>query len=284
MRRIAHISDLHFGRHSAPIADALVQSVNAHQPHLIALSGDFTQRARNSEFAEARRFLDRLPQPKLLVPGNHDIPLYDIFSRFLRPLTKYDFHFANLGQPANFFRDDEIAILGLNTARRLKQKNGRVSLEQMQEIERALGGVPNDLFKVLVTHHPLAIPYGAPTMQLAGRAMPTLEIIRNAGVHLLLSGHHHRAGSGSSVEVGAGGSVLVLHAGTAISTRTRGIEGNTYNMIDIADREVCVRLMDYGGDTFKEVSRNGYLFDVGGWRKLAGPADGVARIACGDVP
>lgn len=266
MRRIAHISDLHFGRHSAPIAEALFRSVNDNQPHLIALSGDFTQRARNSEFAEARRFLDRLPQPKLLVPGNHDIPLYDIFSRFLRPLTKYDRHFATLGQPANFFRDDEIAILGLNTARRLTQKNGRVSLEQMREIERALGGVPNDLFKVLVTHHPLAIPHGAPTVQLAGRAMPTLEIIRNAGVHLLLSGHHHRAGSGSSVEVGAGGSVLVLHAGTAISTRTRGIEGNTYNMIDIAGREVSVGLMNFSGDRFKEARRDIFLLVDGGWR------------------
>ena len=268
MRRIAHISDLHFGWHSTPIAEALIQSVNEHQPHLIALSGDFTQRARNSEFAEARLFLDRLPQPKLLVPGNHDIPLYNIFNRFLRPFTKYDHHFSTLGQPANFFRDDEIAILGINTARRLKQKNGRVSIEQMREIERALGDVPNSIFKVLVTHHPLAAPFGTPAVKLAGRAMPALEIIRKAGIHLLLSGHHHRAGSGSSVEVGAGGSVLVLHAGTAISTRTRGMEGNTYNLIDIADREVSVGLMDYGGDRFKEKSRTGFLFNDHGWRLI----------------
>lgn len=98
MRRIAHISDLHFGRHSGAVVESLLNSINVHQPDIIALSGDFTQRARTSEFVAARRFLDRLPQPKILVPGNHDVPLYNLFNRF-RPLTKYDHHFGSLSQP-----------------------------------------------------------------------------------------------------------------------------------------------------------------------------------------
>jgi 3',5'-cyclic AMP phosphodiesterase CpdA len=268
MRRIAHISDLHFGRHSTPMAEALLASVNDSSPHLIALSGDFTQRARQEEFAEARRFLDRLPQPKLLVPGNHDVPLYNVFSRFLRPFTKYDRHFAALGQPANFFRDEEIAALGINTARSFTRKNGRVSIEQMKQIGDVFREIPGSLFKVLVTHHPLAFPIGAPSLELAGRATRALEIIKSAGVHLLLSGHHHRALSGSNAEVGADGSILVLHAGTAISTRTRGGEGNSYNMLDIAGETVAVRLMEFSSDQFKEKRIDRFSFDGKRWTQI----------------
>jgi 3',5'-cyclic AMP phosphodiesterase CpdA len=267
MRTIAHISDLHFGRHSEVTAEALIASVNDSNPHLIALSGDFTQRARHSEFAEARRFLDRLPQPKLLVPGNHDVPLYNIFSRFLRPFTKYDHHFAALGQPANFFRDEEIAVLGINTARSFTRKNGRISIEQMQRIGDVFREIPGGIAKVLVTHHPLAFPIGSPSLELAGRAARALEIIKTAGVHLLLSGHHHRASSGSNAEVDADGTVLVLHAGTAISTRTRGSEGNSYNLLDIDGGRVSVRLMEYVEDSFQEKRIDRFAIDGNRWRR-----------------
>ena len=134
MRRIAQISDLHFGRHSHGVMEDLLASVNHHHPDLIALSGDFTQRARHAEFAEARRFLDRIPHPKLVVPGNHDVPLYNVFARFLTPFAKYDHYVRPIGHPAGFFRDDEIAVLGLNTARRFTRKNGRLSIKQIAQI------------------------------------------------------------------------------------------------------------------------------------------------------
>jgi 3',5'-cyclic AMP phosphodiesterase CpdA len=267
MRRIAHISDLHFGRHSDAVAEDLFNSITAHAPDIIALSGDFTQRAKTSEFEAARRFLDRLPQPKLMVPGNHDVPLYNIFSRFLRPFTRYNFHFGTLGQPANFYSDAEIAMLGVNTARSFTRKNGRVSAEQMQEITDVLGGLPTSTFKILVTHHPLASPEGAPTQELAGRAIRAMNVVKKAGVHLLLSGHHHRAVSGGNVELEAGGSVLVLHAGTAISTRTRGGDGNSYNLLEIAGDAVSVRLMEHVDSGFQETTASRFAFDGKRWRK-----------------
>ena len=108
--------------------------MNDNRPDLVALSGDFTQRARHAEFAEARRFLDRISQPKLVVPGNHDVPLYNMFARFLIPFAKYDHYVSPVGYPASFFHDGEIAILGLNTARSFTRKNGRVSVEQIAQI------------------------------------------------------------------------------------------------------------------------------------------------------
>ena len=58
-------------------------------PDLIAISGDLTQRAREREFVQAQAFLHTLPDPKIVVPGNHDVPLYNIVARFLAPLERY---------------------------------------------------------------------------------------------------------------------------------------------------------------------------------------------------
>lgn len=265
MRRIAHISDLHFGRHSDAVAEALLRSISDRKPDIIALSGDFTQRAKTSEFIAARDFLNRIPQPKLLVPGNHDVPLYNIFNRFLRPFVKYDFHFAQIGQAGNFYSDEEIAVLGINTARRLTRKNGRVSAEQMTEIAEVLGTLPPSIFKILVTHHPLASPEAPSRLELAGRSVRAMAFVRDAGVHLLLSGHHHRALSGGNAELEGGGSVLVLHAGTAISTRTRGGAANSYNFVEIAGRTVSVRLMEHIENEFREMSVSHFSFKSNRW-------------------
>jgi 3',5'-cyclic AMP phosphodiesterase CpdA len=267
MRTIAQISDLHFGRHDCTVMEDLLTSVNDNRPDLVAVSGDFTQRARHAEFVEARRFLDRILQPKLVVPGNHDVPLYNVLARLLRPLTKYDNYILPVGYPANFFHDDEIAVLGLNTTRRFNRKNGRVSMAQIAQIGRVFRDVPQETFKVLVTHHPLGTPSGEAPLKLAGRSRVALQAIANAGVHLLLSGHHHRALSGSIADIGGRGSVLVLHAGTAISTRLRGGEGNTYNLIQIAKERVSIRLMEWKtGQGFHENRIMSYVFNELRWR------------------
>lgn len=271
MKTIAHISDLHFGRHSDIAAEALLESIAQHKPDLVAISGDFTQRARTSEFAAARRFLDRITQPKLFVPGNHDIPLYNIFNRFLRPLRNYDRHFASAAMPLNLYRDDEVAVLGINTARRFTRKSGRISDEQLQEATNVFGPLPESTLKVLVTHHPLASPEGSAMPELAGRAARAMTVLKQVGVRLLLSGHHHTAVSGGhvDVEVEAGGAVLVLHAGTAISTRTRGGEGNSYNMLELDGHTARVHVLGFGEARFRELASAAYAFDGKRWLSRA---------------
>ena len=280
MRTIAQISDLHFGRHSTTVAEDLLASVSRHDPQLVVLSGDFTQRARHEEFVEARRFLARIPQPKLVVPGNHDVPLYNVVARFLAPLAKYEQYVSPAGLAGSFFRDQEISVLGINTARRFTRKNGRVSLEQMGQIRRIFADVPKSVFKALVTHHPLGVPTDADPVELAGRALLALEAIANAGVHLLFSGHHHRALSGHLVdELGCRAAVLILHAGTAISTRMRGNEGNSYNLVRIAETSVDVSVMAWqAGSGFGESRRTAYAFADGKWH-AASPGRPLAPAA-----
>jgi 3',5'-cyclic AMP phosphodiesterase CpdA len=253
MRTIAQISDLHFGRHDSTVAEDLLASLARACPDLVAVSGDFTQRARAAEFAQARRFLSRIPQPILVVPGNHDMPLYDLFGRFLSPFAKYNRYISPVGLPGCFFHDGEIAVLGLNTARRLTGKHGRVSLEQIAHVGRVFEAVPRERFKALVTHHPLGFPAGEP-LRLAGRSLLALNALAAAGVHLLLSGHHHRAASGHlEPAFSCKGPVLILHAGTAISTRTRGVESNSYNVVRIAGCRVAIGIMEWAaGQGFRE--------------------------------
>jgi 3',5'-cyclic AMP phosphodiesterase CpdA len=267
MRTIAQISDLHFGRHNSAAAEDLLASVNEHRPDLVALSGDLTQRAQHTEFAEARRFLNRLDPPKLVVPGNHDVPLFNVISRFVMPFAKYNRYIMPAGLPAGYYVDDQIAVLGVNTARRFTAKSGRVSLEQIAHIRRVFDEVPPNTFKAVVTHHPLAFPAEEPTLELAGRSALALATLAESGVHLLLSGHHHRATSGHSVaEMVSGNSILVLHAGTAISTRIRGSEGNTYNLLCIDENQVTVTVMEWAaGLGFRENRKRAYALKDGRW-------------------
>jgi 3',5'-cyclic AMP phosphodiesterase CpdA len=269
MRTIAQISDLHFGRHSTTAAEDLLASLAANAPDLVVISGDFTQRARRAEFIQARHFLNRIPQPKLVVPGNHDMPLYDLLGRFMTPFAKYHHYVSPVGLQGDLFRDEEIAVLGLNTARRFTRKSGRISMEQIAQIRRTFSDAPPEVFKALATHHPLGFPSGERPLQLAGRSAPALEAIAAAGVHLLMSGHHHRALSGDrDIGIGAKGSVLILHAGTAISTRVRGSEGNSYNLIRVAGARLSISVMTrIAGGGFCEGRSVSFELQQGRWQR-----------------
>src|SRR3954451_17492079 len=112
MRTIVHLSDLHFGRVNPLLLDPLLKIVKEIGPDVVAVSGDLTQRARSHQFQQARSFLDALPKPQIVVPGNHDIPLHNVFARFLEPLTKYEHYITEDLQPA--YEDEEVMIVGVN--------------------------------------------------------------------------------------------------------------------------------------------------------------------------
>ena len=203
MRTIAHLSDLHFGRHRVTIVEDLLRSIKEQQPDLVALSGDFTQRAKTSEFAEAERFLQRIEAPKLVVPGNHDVPLYNLFDRAFRAFRNYNRYIEPYNQPGGVFRDAELLAVGINTARRFTRKNGRLSHEQIAQINSVFSAASDQFVKVLITHHPLDFAMGQAAVQVAGRSDLALAAVVESGVHLLLSGHHHRAHSGAMARLTA---------------------------------------------------------------------------------
>jgi len=129
MRVLAHLSDLHFGRSEAAVVSSLVSALEKVRPDLIVISGDLTQRARPAQFREARAFLDALGAPTLVVPGNHDVPLYNVLQRFFTPLGRYRRYIGRDTEPV--YHDEEIAVVGVNTARAATFKGGRVAAGQL---------------------------------------------------------------------------------------------------------------------------------------------------------
>lgn len=270
VRRIAHLSDLHFGRHETVLAEALLGELCASPPDLIVISGDLTQRARRAQFAAARAFLDRLPRPVLAVPGNHDVPLYDVTRRFLRPLARYRRYVCADTQPS--FCDSEIAVLGINTARSATFSNGRVSHAQADAIRAHFLRVPADRFRVLVAHHPMMAPPSAPDLPILGRSAMALEAIAEAGVHLVLTGHFHRPFSAdlASAHAAMRRSVLIIEAGTAVSRRLRD-EPNSYNVLELDRDRLRCTVRAWQGRAFAAVETAGYRLVAERWVRAASP-------------
>ena len=238
MRTIVHLSDLHFGRLDARLVQPLLTAIRDVSPELIAISGDLTQRARRNQFAEARAFIQSLEHPYLVVPGNHDVPLYDVARRFLRPLARYRKFVADDLEPSHV--DDEIAVIGLNSARSLTFGRGRLNDRQIARAAERLRGVDRRVIKIIVTHHPFDLPddYGAE--HLVGRAKNAMTRFAEAGADLFLAGHLHVSHIGRTAERYkiAGHSALVVQAGT-ISARLRG-EPNSFNVLRVNRPDITV--------------------------------------------
>ena len=130
IRTLIHLSDLHFGKVDPAIIPGLLDFLRVTKPDLVAISGDLTQRARTAEFLEARKFLDAIPFPKIVVPGNHDVPLHNVFARLFRKLDRFRRFISQDLEP--FYVDDDIAAAGVNTARALTGKNGRSTVNSSQ--------------------------------------------------------------------------------------------------------------------------------------------------------
>ncbi len=263
MPRLIHLSDLHFGAHDPVLVEAVERRLDEEKPDLVVVSGDFTQRARTEQFEEAGAFLMRLREAGhevLAVPGNHDVPLYDVLRRFLSPLARYKRYIDNSLCP--FIQIDGAAVLGINTARSLTFKNGHISEEQMDMIRDTFAGTDNRQPRILVTHHPLfALPVGdGPKLgELMDDHELALDAIADAGVDLLLAGHNHRASvndAGSLVK--GAGKALVIQAGTATSTRTRD-ELQSFNRIEIDGSGVRVTIQRWDGAGF--VSGDSQFFE-----------------------
>ena len=258
IRTVIHLSDLHFGRVDEQVYSPLIEAVRTLKPDLIAVSGDLTQRARNAEFQAAREFLDALPQPQIVVPGNHDVPLHNVYSRFRSGLDRFYRGITEDRHP--FYSDSEIAVLGVNTARALVFKGGRINAAQITRIEESFHPLHGRV-KILVAHHPFDLPEHLEQHDLVGRAKMALAAIARCGVDMVLSGHLHVTSSMVS------GPAIFVQGGTALSTRGRG-EANSFNVIRAELNRIAVEQHSWDGDTFRLLSAGQFHRANAAWHRV----------------
>jgi 3',5'-cyclic AMP phosphodiesterase CpdA len=267
MRTLVHLSDIHFGRVNYATIEPLLEAVRQTEPDLVAISGDLTQRARPMEFREARAFLDALPKPQIVVPGNHDIPLHNLYARFVRKFDHYAEHISADLEP--FFLDGEMAVAGINTARPNTWKGGRINRAQIVRAHERLCGDLGDRIRIVVTHHPFELPRGMPASSLVGRAHMAMQKFADCGADLFLAGHLHlgyTAHTAERYEI-KGHSALVVQAGTATSSRGRG-EQNSFNVIKIARPSISVERFSWDPESsvFRSAELQNFRLDNGVWR------------------
>lgn len=262
--RIAHLGDLHFGAHSERVAKALVDDLSALAPDTVVVSGDFTQIGSVAEFREANEFLESLPAPVIAVPGNHDIPAYNLWERFTDPYGRYRHFISDELEP--FVRFDGVVVAGLKTTRRalfgLNWSDGAISSGQLRRLSMRLDELPRDVFKIVVAHHPLLHPEeGGIGQDIVARADRALAAFAKAGVRLVLSGHFHMSyvrqhdapEELDAVAPATSGNqpLLALQTDSAISTRLRG-QPNGYNIIELAGDTMKMRRRFWNGDAWSE--------------------------------
>jgi 3',5'-cyclic AMP phosphodiesterase CpdA len=271
MRTIVHISDLHFGAEDPEMVAALHDCITRLRPSVIAVSGDLTQRARRAQFAAASRFLRSLPFPLIVVPGNHDIPLYNVFSRFTDPLGGFRRHITAERFP--LFADEEIAVVGVDTTRSFTVKDGGLRTAHVRRLVSMFDGLAGGVVKIVVCHHPFDPPTGrSARLTLPAPDRNAIATLLQHGADVFVTGHLHLSYTGhSAIRYGVEGrSALVVEAGTATSSRVRG-ESNSFNVLRSDGDGVSVERLEWDSRRrgFAAVHRETFVRTDQGWSPLA---------------
>lgn len=253
MTRILHLSDTHFGTEREPVVRAVLRLVDALQPDLVVLTGDITQRARRSQFTAARRFVQALQRPVLAVPGNHDIPLFNVMARWLNPYGGYRRALGPVLEPVVDIPG--LLAIGVNSTRPSRRKNGEVDAGQIERVAQRLHKANADCLRIVLLHHPVRAAVESDQRNLLiGRELAIPAWI-DAGVDLILGGHIHlpyvlsasadrihvrdhsaeagiTQGENPSLPTDIRRQAWIVQAGTAISRRVRGNISNSVNVIE----------------------------------------------------
>lgn len=248
MTLLLQISDPHFGTERAAVATALVELVRARRPEVLLLSGDITQRASLAQFRAARAFVDRLGVATVLaVPGNHDIALFNLAERVLRPYHRYRQAFGPALEPE--FENEQVLVLAVNTTRWYRHKHGEVSAVQIEHVARRLEHAAPGQRRLVMLHQPVAVTQARDQVNLLRGHAAAVQRWAAAGVDLILGGHIHLPYVLALREhwPALPRPVWAVQAGTALSDRLRPEADNSVNLIrvDADSADLVVERWDY---------------------------------------
>ncbi len=257
MRRVLHITDVHFGRGHLPDRSAgVVRLAEARQPDVVVFSGDLTKRAKPEQFREARRFVDALGAPTVAVPGNHDVPLFRVWERVFSPYGAYRKHYDRELEP--IWEDDELRVIGVNTAFGWTFTGGRVKRGQLRRLEERLANDDRGRFTIVAQHHQMIPVPGYGSDEVFRKARSVASALVRGGADLVMSGHVHLSYLGDSSTVSPDQPpVPVLFSGTASCGRGRGPEEgkNTLHWLEIDTAEVRIERLGWSSssDSFERL-------------------------------
>lgn len=246
MSKIIQIADIHFGTENPRALTAFEDAMDAIGPDAIAVCGDLTQRGKREEFDAAREWLDKFDLPRLVVAGNHDTPLLNIYERVVSPFERHDRYFEDLSQPVVL---DNALLTGINTSRgwqtRKNWAEGSVNLEQLEEAI-STENATEDRTAFLICHHPFLSPPDAPMRTATRRGRRASRRLAKSPFRYLLTGHVHSPSV--TVVDHEDHAYIAVSAGT-LSTRLRNNPAS-FNLIDISGRDCVVTIFNLHGDRF----------------------------------
>jgi 3',5'-cyclic AMP phosphodiesterase CpdA len=245
---LAHISDLHFGTEDKFVAETLVHDINESAPDLVILSGDLTQRARKGQFKKAKTLLDAIEPPVVVIPGNHDIPLFNLMARFLFPYRNYEKYISNEEYP--IYQLEHLAIAGVDTCSPFRHQSGKIKQEDIDYLVNFFSASGEEVIKGVVIHHNL-FPYkGMKSGSALKGADFFLHEMNRCGVDLVFAGHLHRSFVSTFSQPEVNNHLIVLQAGTAISKRLRK-EENYMLIIKPARDDIAVEFRTFKAGKFR---------------------------------
>ncbi|HEX2492386.1 MAG TPA: metallophosphoesterase [Steroidobacter sp.] len=231
------ISDTHFGTEQPRVVEALIDFVRRIRPEIVVMSGDITQRARSAQFAAARRFVDRLAAPTIAIPGNHDIPLFNIPARVFHPYANYIRAFGSDLEPQ--WSTPFLHVVCVNTTRPARRKDGEVSKEQIARVCERLRNATVRQLRVVVTHQPVHVIRARDNENLLHGSETAVHAWSRAGADIIMGGHIHLPYVRSLTDPRQNRRVWVVQAGTAVSRRVRGSIPNSVNVVRHSAQHAC---------------------------------------------
>ena len=254
-----HCSDLHFGHPAVPEQyEAIEALIQERRFDVVAISGDFSQRARSGEFQRAREFIRQAEKVSqtIVVPGNHDVAWWYAPLGLGDPskmLAKYRAYISADLEPV--LRIAGATFVGLNTSQGVTRHTLTWNMRDLSiighltraQIERARAEFERsraDDARVIVMHHnpvqgELSKRHGLKNTQRILGAFAEL------GVDLVLCGHDHQEAVHYIEHTKRG--TIISTAGT-ISNRSRGGRPSSVNSIRITEEQIEVSTLVWSSD------------------------------------